>query len=65
MKQLRPFAWFIIIVNVGLLYSLGSTLKWDDDSDFRIGAVFSYLIVAGSINLILYILFRITTKRNK
>jgi len=65
MKKLRPFAWFIIIVNIGLLYSLYSTLKWDDSSDFLIGAVFSYLIVAGFINLILYVLFRITAKRKQ
>jgi len=65
MRKLKPIAWFIIIVNVGLIYSLNSTLKWDDNTDFRVGAIFSYLIVAGFINLILYVLFKITAKRKK
>jgi hypothetical protein len=63
MKRLRPFAWFIIIVNVFLIYVLFSQLGKDSNQYFQAGAVAGYLFMAGSLNLILYVLFRITAKR--
>jgi hypothetical protein len=61
----RPFTYFIIIVNLGLLYSLFSSLQKITDSNGQAGAFMGYLFVAGFINVILYVLFRITAKRNK
>jgi hypothetical protein len=61
----RPFAYFIIIVNIGLLYSLFSSLQNITDSNGQAGAFIGYLFVSGFINVILYVLFRITAKRNK
>jgi hypothetical protein len=61
----RPFAYFIIIVNLGLLYSLFSSLQKITDSNGQAGAFMGYLFVAGFVNLILYVLFRITAKRSK
>ena len=65
MRKLRPFAWLIIIVNLGLVYSLFSSLQKLADPNGQAGAFMGYLFVAGFINLILYVLFRITAKRNK
>ena len=59
----RPFTYFIIIVNLGLLYSLFSSLQKITDSNGQAGAFMGYLFVAGFVNLILYVLFRITAKR--
>ena len=59
----RPFAYFIIIINIGLLYSLFSSLQKISDSNGQVGAFMGYLFTTGFINLILYILFRITEKR--
>jgi FtsH-binding integral membrane protein len=61
----RPFAYFIIIVNLGLLYSLFSSLQKITDSNGQAGAFMGYLFVAGFVNLILYFLFRVTAKRKK
>jgi len=61
----RPFAYFIIIVNVGLIFSLFSSLKNITDGNGQAGAFMGYLFVAGFTNIILYVLFRITAKRNK
>ena len=61
----RPFAYFIIIVNLGLLYSLFSSLQKITDSNGQVGAFMGYLFVAGFVNLILYVLFRITAKLKK
>jgi hypothetical protein len=61
----RPFAYFIIIVNIGLLFSLFSSLKNITDSNGQAGAFMGYLFVAGFTNIILYVLFKITAKRKK
>ena len=61
----RPFAYIIIIINIGLLYSLFSSLQKISDSNGQVGAFMGYLFTAGFINLILYVLFRITEKRKK
>jgi hypothetical protein len=61
----RPFAYFIIIVNVGLLYSLFSSLQKISDGNGQAGAFMGYLFTAFFINMILYVFFRITAKRNK
>ncbi len=61
----RPFAYFIIIVNIGLIISLFSSLKNITDGNGQAGAFMGYLFVAGFTNLILYVLFRITAKRKK
>lgn len=63
MKRLRPFAWFIIIVNLGLVYTLFSSLQKLSDPNGQAGAFMGYLFSAGFINVILYVLFRITAKR--
>ena len=59
----RPFSYFIIIVNIGLLFSLFSSLQKITDGNGQAGAFMGYLFVAGFVNLILYVLFRITAKR--
>lgn len=59
----RPFAYFIIIVNIGLLFSLFSSLQNISESNGQVGAFMGYLFVSGFVNLILYVLFRITAKR--
>jgi FtsH-binding integral membrane protein len=61
----RPFAYVIIIVNVGLLYSLFSRLQKISDGKGQAGAFMGYLFTAFFINIILYVLFRITEKRKK
>ena len=65
MKKIRPLAWFIIILNIFLLYRLFSQLKTDDDMYFQAGAFMGYMFLAGFLNVVLYIIFRITEKRNK
>lgn len=63
MKNLRPFAWFIIIINVGLVYTLISSLQKLSDPNGQTGAFLGYLFLAGFLNIILYVLFRVTAKR--
>jgi hypothetical protein len=64
-KKIRPLAWFMIILNVILLYRLFAQLKTDDDMYYQTGAVVGYMLLAGFLNVVLYIIFRITEKRNK
>jgi len=59
----RPFSYFIIVVNIGLLYSLFSSLQKISDGNGRAGAFMGYLFVAGFVNLILYVLLRVTSKK--
>jgi hypothetical protein len=59
----RPFSYFIIVVNIGLLYSLFSSLQKISDGNGQAGAFMGYLFVAGFVNLILYVLFRVTKQR--
>jgi hypothetical protein len=61
----RPFSYFIIVVNIGLLYSLLSSLQEISDENGQSGAFMGYILVAGFINLILYVLFKISAKRTK
>jgi hypothetical protein len=61
----RPFSYFIIIVNIGLLYTLFSSLQKIGDGNGQAGAFMGYLFVAGFINLILYVVFKISAKRTK
>ena len=61
----RPFSYFIIIVNIGLLYTLFSSLQKISDGNGQAGAFMGYLFVAGFINLILYVVFKISAKRSK
>jgi hypothetical protein len=63
MKQLRPFAWFIIIVNIGLFYTLISSLQETTDPNGQAGVFMGYLFLAGFLNVILYVLFKVTTRR--
>ena len=65
MKRFRPFAWFIIIVNIGLFYTLMSSLQKTSDPNGQVGAFMGYLFLAGFLNVILYVLFKVTTKRKK
>jgi hypothetical protein len=55
----------MIILNVILLYRLFAQLKTDDDMYYQTGAVVGYMLLAGFLNVVLYIIFRITEKRNK
>jgi hypothetical protein len=63
MKRLRPFAWFIIIVIIGLFYTLISSLQDITDPNGQAGAFLGYLFLAGFLNVILYVLFRVTARR--
>ena len=63
MKKRRPLAWVIIIVNLGLIYSLFTSLQNLNDPNGQAGAFIGYLFVAGLVNIILYVIFRITEKR--
>lgn len=56
-------AWLIIIVNVYLLYRLFTTLQFDDDSYYQVGAIVAYMLQATFASVILYIIFRITENR--
>ena len=65
MKRIRPIAWVIIILNVVLLYRLLVQFETDSDQYYQAGAFVGYMLLAGFMNVILYIIFRITEKRNK
>lgn len=65
MKRIRPIAWVIIILNVVLLLRLLTQLETDSDQYYQVGAFVGYMLVAGFMNVVLYIIFRITEKRNK
>jgi hypothetical protein len=61
----RPFSYFIIIINLGLFYTLFSSLQKISDGNGQAGAFMGYLFVAGFINLILYVVFKISAKHRK
>lgn len=63
MRKLRPFAWLIIIVNIGLVYTLLSSLQKTSNANEQTGAFIGYLFLSGFLNIILYVLFRVTAKR--
>jgi hypothetical protein len=65
MKRIRPLAWVIIILNVVLLYRLLVQFETDSDQYYQVGAFVGYMLLAGFMNVVLYIIFRITEKRNK
>ena len=65
MRKIRPIAWVMIILNVWFLYALFTTLGNNSDEYYQTGALLGYMFAAGFINVVLYIIFRITEKRNK
>ncbi len=64
MRNIRPFGWVIIAINVYFLYALSKgvyEIGNDDGSDAAVGIyVFVSLIVWAVINVVLYVLYRVT-----
>lgn len=69
MKNLRPFAWVIVIFNVYFLYAMSKgvfDLSKDGGGDTAVGIyVFMSLIVWAVLNVILYVLFRVTSGKKR
>ena len=55
----------IIILNIVLLYHLLAQLETDSDQYYQAGAFVGYILLVAFINVVFYMIFRITEKRNK
>lgn len=69
MKSLRPFAWVIIGLNVYFLYALSKgvyDIGYEGGGDTAVGIyVFMSLIVWAVVNVVLYVLYRVTGGRKR
>jgi hypothetical protein len=69
MKSLRPFAWVIIAINAYFLYAFSKgvvDLSADGSGDTAIGIyAFMSLIVWAVINIVLYVLYRVTGTKKR
>lgn len=72
-RSIRPLGWIIIIFNVFWVYRLLKGLYeigLSGQSDGMIGLtailfIITWLIVSAAVNIILYVIYRVTNKRNK
>ena len=69
MKNIRPMGWLIIVFNAYYLYAFSKgvvELSAEGGSDTSVGiyAIFS-LFVWAVLNIILYVLFRVTAKKKR
>jgi len=69
MKNIRPMGWLIIVFNAYYLYAFSKgvvDLSAEGGSDTSVGiyAIFS-LFVWAVLNIILYVLFRVTAKKKR
>ena len=69
MKNIRPMGWVIIVFNAYYLYAFSKgvvDLSAEGGSDTSVGiyAIFS-LFVWAVLNIILYVLFRVTAKKKR
>ena len=63
MRNIRPFGWVIIAFNVYFLYAFSRGIADLDDNDVAIGFYsLMSLFIWAVINVILYVLFRVTGK---
>ena len=63
MRNIRPFGWVIIAFNVYFLYAFSRGIADLDDNDIAIGFYsLMSLFIWAVINVILYVLFRVTGK---
>ena len=64
MRNIRPFGWVIIVLNVYFLYALFngvSQLDSDGSGDTATGIyIFMFIIIWALINIVLYVLYRVT-----
>ena len=61
-RQIRPLAWLIIVLNIYFLWGLFRQFQSDDDY-YRAGALVGYMLQAGFVTIVLYVILRITEKR--
>jgi hypothetical protein len=69
MKNIRPMGWVIIIFNAYYLYAFSKgivDISADGGGDVAVGIyAFFSLIVWAVLNIILYVLFRVTSKKKR
>ena len=65
MRGIRPFGWFIIIFNAWWLYTIVDSVQNAANEAEAGGAVLGYLVVAGFVNVVLYVLYRITNRSRR
>jgi hypothetical protein len=65
MKNIRPFGWVIIALNVYFLYSFFSGVD-STDSDTALGIGFIFLMFWLAImNVVLYVIYRVTGTKKR
>jgi len=63
MKNIRPFGWVIIVINIYFIYALSKGIVdlSTSSSDAAVGIyIFISMIVWAVINVVLYVLYRVT-----
>jgi hypothetical protein len=65
MKNIRPFGWVIIAINVLYLFSMIRTAGAESDPTVAGMAFIFSLFFLAIINIILYILYRITATKKR
>ena len=65
MKNIRPFGWVIIALNVYFLYAFFSGID-STDSDTAVGLGFMFIVFWLAImNVVLYVIYRVTGGRKR
>ena len=69
MKNIRPFGWVIIVINVYFLYSFSKgvvDLSADGGGDTAVGIyAFMSMIIWAVVNVVLYVLYRVTGSKKR
>lgn len=65
MPRIRLFGWLIILFNVYYLYQMSKAIVEMGDDDLAVGVyAIMAIVVWALLNVILYVLYRVTAKRN-
>jgi hypothetical protein len=66
MRKIRPFGWVIIAINLYFLYTFSKGVVDLGEDDLAVGMfAFMFLFIWAIINLILYVLYRVTARKQR